>query len=172
MPDVIRNRRVEPDAFIRVESLGEIADDAHILVPLPLFTAQLEALKGRNGRFGLWLETSDEPQDAAVALAHVDLVAIHFQSFTDGRGHSIARLLRERHDFKGEIRAVGDVFKETLFYLSRCGFDAFVLRPGENVQEALKGLDVFSEAYQASVERPSPLFRRRPAATSAGKGEP
>lgn len=167
MPEVIRNRRIEHDPFVRVESLEGIADDADILVPLSLFTAQREALEVRSGRLGVWLETSEEPEAVASVLAHLDLVAIHFPSFVDGRGHSLARLLRERYGFKGEIRAVGDVFKESLFYLSRCGFDAFVLRPGEIVDEALKGFDVFTEAYQASVERPAPLFRRRLAAAAA-----
>ncbi|MDE1941714.1 MAG: DUF934 domain-containing protein [Betaproteobacteria bacterium] len=161
MPDVIRNRSLEPDSYLRVESLEGVAQDADLLVPLAVLTAQREALQTRPGKLGVWLETTDEPGEVAPYLPMLDLVAVHFSSFADGRGHSIARLLRERHGFRGEIRAVGDVFKETLFYLSRCGFDAFVLRPGERVEEALKGLDVFSEAYQASVERPSPLFRRR-----------
>ncbi|MDE2353880.1 MAG: DUF934 domain-containing protein [Betaproteobacteria bacterium] len=163
MPDVIRNGRIEPDSYLRVDSLEGGVPDADVLVPLSLFAAQHEACLALPGKLGLWLETTDEPGEVAQYLPLLDLVAVHFASFADGRGHSMARLLRERHGFRGEIRAVGDVFKETLFYLSRCGFDAFVLRPGENPEEALKGLDVFSEAYQASVERPSPLFRRRQA---------
>ncbi|MDE1989927.1 MAG: DUF934 domain-containing protein [Betaproteobacteria bacterium] len=168
MPDVIRNRRIETDSFLRVESLDGVAPDADVLVPLALLATQRDVLQARSGKLGLWLETADEPVEVAQYLPLLDLVVVHFASFADGRGHSIARLLRERHGFRGEIRAVGDVFKETLFYLSRCGFDAFVLRPGESVEEALKGFDVFSEAYQASVERPSPLFRRRQAAVSKG----
>jgi len=84
----------------------------------------------------------------------------------DGRGYSIARLLRERYGWRGELRAIGDVLRDQLFYLTRCGFDAFELRAGQDAQAALTALADFSEAYQSSVERPQPLFRRRVAISS------
>ena len=105
------------------------------------------------------------PADEAAALegsfGEIEAIAIDFPHFTDGRGYSIARLLRERHTFRGELRAVGDVSRDNLFYLARCGFDSFLLKDEAGAQEALLGLADFSEAYQASVERPQPLFRRR-----------
>ena len=161
MPELIRNRRVESDSYEKVESLDWVADIADIIVSPTTLAAQYRILEGRTGRLGVWMETSDAPETIATYLAQLDLVVVYFPAFADGRGHSIARLLREQYHFEGEIRAAGDVFKETLFYLSRCGFDAFVLRPGEALEDALAGFETFSEAYQASVERPSPLFRRR-----------
>ena len=89
---------------------------------------------------------------------------MQFTSFTDGRGYSIGRLLRQRYGWRGELRAIGDVQRDQLFYLARCGFDAFALRDGEDVEVALAAFDDFSEAYQASVDQPLPLFRRREAA--------
>jgi uncharacterized protein (DUF934 family) len=86
---------------------------------------------------------------------------VHFPTFTDGRGYSTARLLRERYGYRGELRAVGDVLRDQLFYLSRVGFDAFALRQDQDAEGALASLADFSESYQASVERPQPLFRRR-----------
>ena len=109
----------------------------------------------------LRLEPADEPARFAHLLGAVSRVEVNIPSFTDGRGYSIARLLRERHGYRGELRAVGDVQRDQLFYLARCGFDAFLLREGEDAQAALAALHDFSEAYQASVERPLPLFRRR-----------
>jgi len=109
----------------------------------------------------LRLEPGDDPARAADRLRSAARVEVNFPSFTDGRGYSIARLLRERHGYLGELRAVGDVQRDQLFYLARCGFDAFLLRDGLDAQEALSALHDFSEAYQASVERPEPLFRRR-----------
>ena len=109
----------------------------------------------------LRLEPGDDPARAADRLRSAARVEVNFPSFTDGRGYSIARLLRERHGYLGELRAVGDVQRDQLFYLARCGFDAFLLRDGLDAQEALCALHDFSEAYQASVERPEPLFRRR-----------
>lgn len=109
----------------------------------------------------LRLEPHDDPAAHAGRLAGAARVEVNFPKFSDGRGHSIARLLRERHGYAGELRAVGDIQRDQLFYLSRVGFDAFLLREGEDAGAALAALADFSEAYQASVERPLPLFRRR-----------
>ena len=109
----------------------------------------------------LRLEPGDDPARVADRLGAAARVEVNFPSFTDGRGYSIARLLRERYAYQGELRAVGDVQRDHLFYLSRCGFDAFLLRDVQDAEESLCALHDFSEAYQASVERPEPLFRRR-----------
>jgi len=107
------------------------------------------------------LEPSDDPAAIAARLPAAARVEIHFPKFGDGRGYSIARLLRERYGYKGELRAVGLVARDLLYYMESCGFDAFLLREGEDPEEALAGFSDFSEAYQASVSRPVPLFRRR-----------
>lgn len=112
----------------------------------------------------LRVEPHEDPAAFADRLAAAARVEVHFPKFTDGRGYSIARLLRERHGYAGELRAVGDIGRDQLFYLARVGFDAFLLREGEDAEAALAALAGFSEAYQASVERPQPLFRRRHAA--------
>jgi len=109
----------------------------------------------------LRLEPADDPAAVAHRLGGAARVEVNFPSFTDGRGYSIARLLRERHGYRGELRAVGDVQRDQLFYLARCGFDAYLLRDGDDAGAALAAFNDFSEAYQASVERPQPLFRRR-----------
>lgn len=124
-----------------------------VLVPLALW----------NGEPAVLLGPGDDPAAIAGRLGEIAVVAIDFPQFTDGRGYSIARLLRERYGYKGEIRAVGEVLRDNLFYLSRCGFDSFALSDQATAEEALAHLTIFSDAYQASVERPQPLFRRRAA---------
>ena len=109
----------------------------------------------------LRLEPTDDPAAVADRLGRVARVEVNFPKFGDGRGYSIARLLRERYGYKGELRAVGEVARDLLFYMESCGFDAFLLRDGEDPAEALTGFEDFSESYQASVARPLPLFRRR-----------
>ncbi len=109
----------------------------------------------------LRLEPGDDPAECAERLGAIARVEVNFPKFTDGRGYSIARLLRERYGYRGELRAVGDVLRDQIYYLSRCGFDAFLLREDQDAEEALPACNDFSEAYQASVERPEPLFRRR-----------
>jgi len=109
------------------------------------------------------LEPSDDPVSVAEELGRAARVEVNFPKFGDGRGYSIARLLRERYGYRGELRAVGHVTRDLLFFLESCGFDAFELREGENPHEALAAFEDFSESYQASVTRPVPLFRRRAA---------
>ena len=107
------------------------------------------------------LEPTDDPVSVADPLDRVARIEVNFPKFGDGRGYSIARLLRERYGYKGELRAVGHITRDHLFFMESCGFNAFELREGEDAHEALAAFDDFSEAYQASVTRPLPLFRRR-----------
>ena len=106
-----------------------------------------------------------EPTDDLAAFADrigsLNVIAVNFPKYGDGRGYSIARLLRERYGYRGELRAVGVVARDHLQAMARCGFDSFLLREGEDAQAALATFDDFSEAYQASVAQPQPLFRRR-----------
>ena len=99
--------------------------------------------------------------ELATQLLGAPLIAIDFPKFTDGRGYSLARLLRERYGYQGQIRAVGDVLIDQLYYMSRCGFDAFWLREDQIVEDALNALDTFSLSYQPGTDTPEPLFRRR-----------
>jgi len=109
----------------------------------------------------LRLEPSDDPAAFADRLDRVARIEVNFPKFGDGRGYSIARLLRERYGYKGELRAVGQITRDHLFFMESCGFDAFLLRDGEDAEDALQAFEDFSDSYQASVKRPVPLFRRR-----------
>ena len=109
----------------------------------------------------LVLEPTDDPALVAGAVGVAGVIAINFPKFGDGRGYSIARLLRERYGYKGELRAVGEVARDHLHAMAQCGFDAFQLREGENPQEALRAFSDFSDQYQATAAQPLPLFRRR-----------
>ncbi len=124
---------------------------------------RLVALAQWDGEAGVLLGPADDPAALEGRLDGLSVIAIEFPQFTDGRGYSTARLLRERYGFKGEIRAVGEVLRDNLFYLSRCGFDSFLLSDQSGLDDAVRGLADFSDGYQASVERPQPLFRRRAA---------
>jgi uncharacterized protein (DUF934 family) len=94
---------------------------------------------------------------------------VKFQKVTDGRGYSIAYLLRERYGWRGELRAFGDIWRDQLFFLASCGFNAFALREGEDPRAALSAFGDFSETYQDSVRQPLPLFRRRRRGSADGK---
>jgi uncharacterized protein (DUF934 family) len=118
---------------------------------------------------GVWLDGADDPASLADDLDRLALIAIRFPKFTDGRGYSSAALLRTRYGFRGELRAIGDVLRDQLFYLQRVGFDAFAVRADKDIHDAAKGLAEFSETYQASADQPLPLFRRRESAVRDGE---
>ena len=171
MATIIKHRQVIPDNWQLLKSAGEgalaIPPEGDVIVPLNVWREQRAALLTRAGKLGVWLDGHDDPASVAADLAHFELIAVNFKQFTDGRGYSIARLLRERYGWRGELRAIGDVLRDNVFYLSRCGFDSFALRAEQNPQTALAAFGDFSNAYQAAVDRPQPLFRRRATASGA-----
>lgn len=139
-----------------------VADDADVIVPV----AQLEpSLFARKGRTGVRLP-NDHGVDAILPfLPKLALIAIEFPKHVDGRGYSLARLLRERHGYTGELRAVGNVLRDNLLFMHRCGFDAFELDPkygpgGLDPAEALKAFDDLDVFYQAAADVRLPLWKR------------
>ncbi|MFZ5509370.1 MAG: DUF934 domain-containing protein [Pseudomonadota bacterium] len=137
-----------------------------VIVPLPVWLARKEELAARlaEGSLGVWIDSHESPEALAESVADLNcfsVIAVNFPRFIDGRGYSIGALLRTRYGFRGELRAVGDVLRDQLFYLKRCGFDAYAVAPQKNIEEALGGLRDFSEPYQGAVDQPLPLFRRR-----------
>jgi uncharacterized protein (DUF934 family) len=156
--------RIVEDPWIEVdtvEGLQTAPDDAALLVTHALWTTERDALTARKAPIGVRLEAQDDPASIACDLPRFGIVAIHFPKFTDGRGYSIARLLRERYGYAGPLRAVGDVLRDQLFYMLRCGFDSFAMKHPERIDDALSAYRDFSEAYQTAVDRKEPLFARR-----------
>ncbi|MBZ5487853.1 DUF934 domain-containing protein [Halomonas aquamarina] len=109
----------------------------------------------------LLLSDTELTAELAADLAPLPAVSIDFPSFTDGRGYSLARLLRERFGYAGEVRAVGDVLVDQLDYMRRCGFNAMALRDDQDPADALRLLNSFSVRYQTDVEERQALFERR-----------
>jgi uncharacterized protein (DUF934 family) len=166
MPKIIKHSSIIDDNWTLVRLAdGETADTVQfpageIIVPLKVWQARKAELMARPQR-GVWLAPDELAQDIATDLANLQVVAIDFPQFADGRGYSTAALLRGRFGWRGELRAIGEVLKDQLFYLSRVGFDAYAVREGKDLEDALKALNDFSETYQAAVDEPLPLFRRR-----------
>jgi uncharacterized protein (DUF934 family) len=168
--NLILNGALAPNTWTLVESneplaAAAVADGS--LLPLSVWLAVREdpTLKGK--RVGVWLAPSDEPGELAEDIATLPLIAIQFPAFTDGRGYSIGRLLRERYGYKGEMRAIGDVGRDHLFNLFHCGFNAFEIKASQKAEEAIAGLQAFSDGYQSSEQRKLPAYRRRPHAQTA-----
>jgi len=170
---IIKERRLQDDTWKVVMPVdGQPAFDiclpvGPLLVPLAVWKARKSCLIAREYEhgtpLGIWLAPEDDPAEIASDIDDFTVIAVHFPKFTDGRGYSTARLLRERHGYDGELRAFGDIGRDQIFFLNRVGFDSFVIGEGRSAEDALAGFDDFPETYQAGTDLPIPLFRRRAA---------
>lgn len=162
---LIRKRGIEADAWgvLRLDTdetpEGVQVPAGRVIVPLKVWLAQREALQSR-AELGVWLDSDERADDLADDLARFAVVAVNFPKFNDGRGYTIAYRLRVRLGYQGELRAIGDVLRDQLFYMQRVGFDAFETRADKDIQVALQGLSDFSVRYQPSADESLPLFRR------------
>lgn len=164
MAQLIKKGALIENSWQRLDDDSAVPASTDIIVSLPRWQAEREALLQHDGQVGVCLQPGEEPEALAADLHTLPLIAIEFPQFVDGRGYSYARELRSRYQYQGEIRAVGDVLKDQLFYLWRCGFDAFDIRADKDAAEALAGLRDFSVTYQSDARNPQPIYRRRDAA--------
>ena len=164
--EIIKNRAVVDDdwALLRLDddeaAASVVIPVGKVIVPLTVWQAQHATLAARLPDIGVWLAADERPEALADDIGQLTLIGVNFPKFTDGRGFSIAYNLRARLGYKGELRAIGDVLRDQLFSMHRVGFDAYATRPDRDIHDALKGLSVFSETYQASWDDKTPLFRR------------
>jgi uncharacterized protein (DUF934 family) len=156
MANLIKNKRITPDNWQKFEpaadgGLPDLPSTGDWIVPLALWSEQREQLSQREGKNGVVLENTDDPRVLVADFDKLALIAVRFPKFTDGRGYSIARLLR-RLGWKGELRAVGDVLRDQLFAMTRCGFDALELRADQDAQAVLTAFSDFTAPYQVALD--------------------
>ena len=133
---------------------------SNLILPINLWLNEKTNLASRED-IAVWLDSDEIPSsEFCEDLNRLPMVAINFPVFTDGRGFSIARMLRDRFQFRGELRAIGYILRDQLCFMKRCGFNSFVLPDSTNVEEAIESLNDFTEFYQAATDQPLPLFRR------------
>lgn len=162
---IIKNKSIVADDWTVLRLEADQAPDSvtiapgKIIVPLKVWQAQRDSLQQRPA-IGVWLASDERPEELKEDIEKFAVIAVDFPKFSDGRGYSIAFNLRARLGYTGELRAIGDVLRDQLFYMQRVGFDAFAPRPDRSIEEALKGLSDFSEVYQTAIDQKLPLFRR------------
>lgn len=149
---------VEDEWLLLQEALDEYRP--HTIVPLSSWIAHREMFSA-HADVGVWLNSDEDPQSIASDIATLPLIALNFPVFTDGRSYSNANILRREYAFKGELRAIGDVRRDQMEQMHRCGFNAFQLADGQDPQASLAAFKLFSHSYQSSIDRPEPLFRIR-----------
>lgn len=148
-------------------SLADVPAGA-VLVPLAFWQAHKAALVASRpaAELGVWLASSETAETLVEDFAAISLIGVDFPVFRDGRGYSTATLLRTRLGWTGELRAIGDVLFDQLYFMARCGFSQMALRADKNIDDALRAFNEITVPYQAdpvlgATEQGVPLFRRR-----------
>ncbi len=127
---IIKDKKIVDDSWQRIT---EIAGDASlpagdVIIPFAYWLENRAALSNRDGMLGVCINGDDDIHEVVKDIEHFDLIALDFPAFVDGRSYSHARLLRDRYNFEGELRAVGDVLRDQLFFMQRCVLFSFLLR--------------------------------------------
>lgn len=134
--------------------------EGDVYVPLEQWAPARDALLKRNCRLGVFLKNTENPTALLNDLDRLDLIVLDFPKMADGRAFTQARLLRDRYGFKGEIRATGDVLRDQIFYMKRCGFNAFELRGDQDAEKALRALGEMTVTYQPATDEELPIWKR------------
>jgi len=163
---IIHDRRISESQWRHVPD-GELAD-AQSTKPSGAIIVTLSAWRRRKAEFlrrgepvGVRLGADDDLDEIVDDLDAIALVALEFGSFTEGRAYTFARKLRQRHGFSGEIRAVGDVSRDRLAFMERCGFNAYELRSDDELQDALSAFAEISDVYQPCADARPVIASRR-----------
>jgi len=167
MAQLIKNGAAAADTWKTLElAEGEAPEsvtlpEGDVIFPLSVWQARKAEIAARPA-VGLLLQPGDRVEDVADDLASFAVIAVSFPKFVDGRGYSTAALLRQRYGYTGELRAVGDVLHDQLFFMRRVGFDSYALKDGKNLAYAIEaGFKPFGDAYQGATDQAKPHFRRR-----------
>jgi uncharacterized protein (DUF934 family) len=159
---LVKNGELVTSSFVDVSGAEAIPADGPLIVNLDQWKAHRDELLQRGTPLGIRLHSDQPPELIADDLPRFAVVALEFPKFRDGRAYSYARLLRERYGFKGELRAVGEVLLEQLFFMLRTGFDAFDIQSANPLEDYRTALADFSVWYQPAADgRPTAMQLRR-----------
>ncbi len=160
---VIKDREIIEDDW---EQIADIENDQPLpegnkIIPFDYWSANKEKIIASGKKVAVCINGGHDTEKVAKSLSHFSMIALDFPAFTDGRSYSHARLLRERYGYRGELRAVGDVLRDQLYFMHRCGIDSFQVREDKDIEDALKAFNEFSVKYQTAADGAEPVYRLR-----------
>jgi uncharacterized protein (DUF934 family) len=155
------------DPWLRLADEATVPVNGPVLVSFARWRAARPALLARRGPVGVVLANTDEVEELAPDVVRLDLIVLSFPKYTDGRAYSQARLLRGRYGYQGELRATGNVLRDQLPFMLRCGFDSFESDQA-GISEALAhARTLFSVVYQPTEDGRTPISALRRQGQSA-----
>lgn len=160
---VIKKKSVIDDDWYLIRELDSSSPEPEgsVILPFSYWQVNRDILLKSKKKHAIWIDGSVETESLVDDLESFIMIALDFPVFKDGRSYSHARILRERYAYKGELRAIGDVLQDQLFFMYRCGIDSFQLRDDKDIKKALKSFEDFSICYQAAADDHVPIFRQR-----------
>ena len=160
---VIKDNQIQEDSWSRLLSLepDQPVPDGDIILPFQYWQQNQAGLENHKGKTAVCINGDDRIEDIARDIARFELIALEFPAFKDGRCYSHARLLRDRYHYQGDLRAVGDVLRDQLFYMKRCGISSFAIREDRDIEDALNALKDFTVTYQTAADAALPVYKIR-----------
>jgi uncharacterized protein (DUF934 family) len=158
---LVRGGKISGDAFVHVADDAEIPAGGAVLISAARFLADADALSRRPGKTGVIWPNNRDVDDLVPYLDRLAVGALVFPSFRDGRAYSQARLLRERHNYRGELRATGQILRDQFVFMLRAGFDAFEVKKDSDAEAFASTVKRYSVFYQPTGDgRVTALHRR------------
>jgi len=164
---LIKNGQLTSDPWVTADMDGGLMPDIPTIVPLARFLAEREELLRSQAELGVLVSPGEDIDALAEDLPRLKVVALSFPAFTDGRAYSYARLLRQRHGYEGEIRAVGNVLRDQYLFMHRAGFDTYKVGEGADINAWKDAISHFSVVYQPATDSQTPAWKRRHSSAAA-----
>ena len=166
MQSLIKSGKVIQDKWTLIqdatgpEALQAVPEN-NFIVPLNFWKLYNSEIEAYRGSITIWLDSHEFVDAIDTDLNDLPMIALNFPIFSDGRPYTTARELRAVLNYRGEIRAIGDVLRDQLFYMAQCGFDSYLIRHDQDPVACIQAFDDFQTSYQGNVLTPDPLFNRR-----------
>ncbi len=164
---LVKDKQITADSWTHIADAEDLPLDGPVIVSADRWLSDRESLVHRSGEIGIRLRNDQSPEDIAEDLHRFGVVALEFPAFKDGRAYTQARLLRERYRFDGEVRAFGDVLRDQLLFMHRCGIDAFEIRKQADAEAFEKAIGEISVFYQPAADARVPVSAARVSAVAS-----
>ncbi len=160
---VIKNKEIINDDWqlVREIEIDAPVPEGKVILPIAYWQENRDAILKQNSEYAVWIDGSVETEVVLDDLDRFSIIALDFPAFKDGRSYTHASLLKTRYNYKGDLRAIGDVLQDQLFFMHRCGIDSYAIREDKDIEEAIKSLNGFSVRYQAAADDALPIYKQR-----------
>jgi uncharacterized protein (DUF934 family) len=169
---LVKGGNIVNDAYLHMADDPELPDDGAILISAARFLEDPDGLLRRPGKLGVIWPNNRDVDDLLPWLDRLAVIALVFPTFRDGRAYTQARLLRERHGYRGELRATGQVLRDQFVFMLRAGFDAFEVKKQSDAEAFAATVKRYSVFYQPTGDgRITALHRRMQLRHSESAGQ-